>query len=149
MSPVLARLVIVVAVIAVSTAAGWWWRRRDGRVREGNGQFARHHLAAVGLDAVAGNGAALLLGSPTCAPCVTVKRVLAEVADEHESFRWVYADAADHLDIAEAHHVMRVPTLFVIDRRGRILARTSGVPAKRDLLRVLENRGRLEESSAA
>jgi hypothetical protein len=39
---------------------------------------------------------------------------------------------------------MRVPTLFVLDPAGRILARTSGVPAKRDVERVLDREGELD-----
>ncbi len=133
------RLLVVLAVIAVAAVLGLWWRARDGRVREGgDGRFSPDQLDRVGLDAITRTGAALLLGSPTCAPCVTVRGILGEVADERRDFRWTYVDAADHMDIADAHHVMRVPTLFVLDGRGRILARTSGVPAKRDLLAVLD-----------
>ena len=135
----LLRLVIVLAVIGAAALVGAWWRARDGRVREGgDGRFSPDQLAQVGLDAIPRAGGALLLGSPTCAPCVTVKSILGEVADERRDFTWTYVDAAEHMDIADAHHVMRVPTLFVLDGRGRILARTSGVPAKRDLLAVLD-----------
>lgn len=135
----LLRLFMVLVIIAVVAALGAWWRARDGRVRTGgDGWFSRDQLERVGLAHVADTGAALLLGSPTCAPCATVRAILAEVADERPDFRWVYRDAADHMPIADAHRVMRVPTLFVVDRHGRILARTSGVPAKRDLLRVLD-----------
>lgn len=135
----LERLVIVVVVIAVAALAGAWWRARDGRVRTvGDGRFTPDQLARVGLADIPRDGAALLLGSPTCAPCTSVKAILREVADERAAFRWIDVDAADHLPIADAHRVMRVPTLFVLDRRGRILARTSGVPAKRDLLAVLD-----------
>lgn len=135
----LPRLLIVLAIIAAVAAFGAWWRARDGRVRAvGDGRFTPDQLARVGLDTVAGTGAAVLMGSPTCAPCVTVRAILAEVAEQRPDFRWTYLDAADHLPIADAHRVMRVPTLFVLDRRGRILARTSGVPATRDLLRVLD-----------
>ena len=135
----LLRLVIVLAVIGAAALVGAWWRARDGRVREvGDGRFSPDQLARVGLDRIPRAGGALLLGSPTCAPCVTVKSILGEVADERRDFTWTYVDAAEHMDIADAHHVMRVPTLFVLDGRGRILARTSGVPAKRDLLAVLD-----------
>ena len=135
----LVRLLIVLAIIGLAALVGAWWRARDGRVREGgDGRFTPQHLAAVGLADMPRSGGALLLGSPTCAPCATVRQILGEVADERRQFRWTYVDAADHMDIADAHHVMRVPTLFVLDGRGRILARTSGVPAKRDLLAVLD-----------
>lgn len=133
------RLLVVLAIIAVAAAFGAWWRARDGRVRAGgDGRFTPDQLDRAGIERVAGTGAAVLLGSPTCAPCVTVRAILTEVAEDRPDFRWTYLDAADHMPIVEAHRVMRVPTLFVLDRRGRILARTSGVPAKRDLLRVLD-----------
>ncbi len=135
----LLRLLIVLVVIGLAALVGAWWRARDGRVREGgDGRFTPEQLADVGLADMPRTGGALLLGSPTCAPCTTVRTILGEVAEERRAFRWTYVDAADHLDIADAHHVMRVPTLFVLDGRGRILARTSGVPAKRDLLAVLD-----------
>lgn len=142
------RLVVVVAVIAAATAFGRWWRSRSGRIREGRGGFDARVLRGLGLEPDGAEALALLLGSPTCAPCVTVKRILAEVADERDRFRWVYADAADHLAIAEEHHVLRVPTLFVLDPDGRVLARTSGVPSKLDLLRVLDREGDLDPSVA-
>jgi len=146
-SPVLLRLLLVLVIVAAAAVAGRWWNARDGRVRAGAGEFSRAQLAAVGLDVRGVEAVALLLGSPTCAPCVTVKRILAEVADERPRFRWVYVDAADHLDVADAHHVMRVPTLFVIDPAGRILARTSGVPRKSDVIEALDPR--MDHASSA
>jgi thiol-disulfide isomerase/thioredoxin len=141
----LLRLAIVLLLLLAVLAFGAWWRRRDGQVRAGgDGRFSRDQLAAVGLEVGGAEALGVLLGSPTCSPCVAVKRILGEVADERPAFRWVYVDAAEHLALADAHHVMRVPTLFVLDPRGRILARTSGVPAKRDLDRVLDREGQLD-----
>ncbi len=156
--PVLLRLVIVLAVLAAVLVVGAWWRARDGRITEAprtgrqrrrwrtsahqvssrDGRFAAEQLAAVGLDGPTTAVRALLLGSPTCAPCRTVRRVLAEVSEARPHFRWVSVDAGDNLEIARAHHVLRVPTLFLLDGDGWILARTSGVPATRDLLRVVD-----------
>lgn len=140
MDPLVVRLVVVVAVVAVATALGRWWSSRDGRIRtdHGHARLDPRELESVGLN---GDGApvqALLLGSPTCAPCEQVKRILGEVERERPHFRWVEVDAGDHLDLARAHHVMRVPTLFVVDVDGVILARTSGVPAVHDLVRILD-----------
>lgn len=139
MDPALLRLLVVAGVIAVAVLAGRWWQRRGGEVeaREGDGRFGEGELASVGLDGHAGVRA-LLLSSPTCAPCRTVREVLARVEDERDGFAWVSIDAAEHLDLAQEHHVMRVPTLFVIDADGRIVARTSGVPATHDLVRLVD-----------
>lgn len=139
MSPeILLRLGLVCLILVAVTLAGRWWQRRAGRVRSGGGGFTRAQLDAVGLSPDGAHAVALLLGSPTCAPCVSVKRVLTEVQERRPGFRWVDVDAADHLDLADAHHVMRVPTLFVVDPDGRILARTSGVPAVHELVAVID-----------
>ena len=135
----LLRLVVVLAIIGAAALVGAWWRARDGGVRVGgDGRFTPGQLAEVGLPAITRTGGAVLVGSPACAPCTTVRTILAEVADARPDFTWRYVDAADHLHLVDAHRVMRVPTLFVVDQRGRILARTSGVPVKRDLLAVLD-----------
>lgn len=142
MDPVVLRLLVVVAVIALAGIAGRWWQRRDGEVRQDAGRFQLSELTAVGLDDGGGAVRALLLTSPTCVPCRHVKEVLHEVAAERDTFSWVAVDAADHLDLADAHHVLRVPTLFVLGGDGRILARTSGVPATRDLLHLVDQQAR-------
>jgi thiol-disulfide isomerase/thioredoxin len=140
MDPVLLRALMVVVGVVVLTLVGRWWQGRDGRVRLGeeDDALAGHHLDTLGLDLGGASAGAVLLGSPTCTPCVQVKRVLNELAAARDGFRWVYADAADHLELTEEHRIMRVPTLFVIDPSGRILARTSGVPDAEDLRQVLD-----------
>lgn len=140
MDPLLTRVLIVVGIVALVLVVGWLWKRRDGAVREveSDARLDGDHLADVGLDLSDAQAGAVLLGSPTCTPCDTVKEVLGDLAEEREGFRWVYADAAEHLHIAEAHRVLRVPTLLVVAPDGRILARTSGVPRHDDLRRVLE-----------
>jgi hypothetical protein len=140
MDPLLLRALGVVVGVVVLTLVGRWWRGRDGRVHPGEDDagLARADLDALGLDLRGAAAGAVLLGSPVCAPCVQVKRVLTELASQRDRFRWVYADAADHLALTEEHRVMRVPTLFVLDPSGRILARTSGVPDVDDLRQVLD-----------
>ncbi|MDX1510461.1 MAG: thioredoxin family protein [Nitriliruptorales bacterium] len=142
----LLRAAIVGGLLLVTVALGVWWQRRDGRVKAAAeasarrvGGFSGDQLAEVGLDREGAEALGLLLGSPTCAPCEQVKEVLGQIEADRSSFRWAYIDAGDHLALAREHHVMRVPTLFLIDPRdGRILARTSGVPARRDLEEVLD-----------
>jgi thiol-disulfide isomerase/thioredoxin len=140
MDPVLLRALAVAAGVVVIALIGRWWQGRDGDVRhvEDGDALGRDHLDALGLDLSGASRGAVLLGSPTCTPCVQVKRVLTELASRREGFRWVYADAADHLALTEEHRVLRVPTLFVVDASGRILARTSGVPDADALARVLD-----------
>ena len=148
MDAILLRLLLVAGLLAVVLAAGWLYRRRDGRVRSDDGaRLGGHHLDAVGLDLSDGAAGAVLLGSPTCTPCDSVKQVLGDIEVERQGFRWVYADAADHLGLADEHKVMRVPTLFMVAADGRIMARTSGVPRHDDLRRVLDGGGGLDTAA--
>ena len=144
MEDVLARLALVAAVLAAVAVVGWWWRRRDGRLRTADTDdqaapaFDQQQLDEVGLTIDGGAAGALLLSSPTCASCVQVQRILTEVVDQRPDFTWVSVDAGEHLDLARQHHVLRVPTLFVIDAQGHLLARTSGIPARHEVEQLID-----------
>jgi thiol-disulfide isomerase/thioredoxin len=151
MDPILLRLLLVVGLVAVVGLAGRWWQRRDGHVRapEEGELITADHLDDLGLDLRGAEAGAVLLGSPHCSPCEQVKRVLGQLAGDRPAFRWVAVDAALHLGLAESHRVMRVPTLFLVQPDGRILARTSGVPRVDDLRRVLDGEADLAHVRAA
>jgi thiol-disulfide isomerase/thioredoxin len=136
--PILLRLTAVALVVGVTVLVGRRWQARDGRVRTSDHhRVDGAHLSAVGLDGPEGVRA-ILLGSPTCSPCETVKGHLTTLASEREDFRWSYADAAEHPDLVAEHRVLRVPTLLIVGEDDRLVARTSGVPRLADLRRVLD-----------
>ena len=144
MEELLLRLLIVLAVVTGAGAFGWWWQRRQGRVVEpmaahdSRPVFDRRQLDEVGLRLVDAPAGAVLLSSPTCASCTQVQGILGEIAETRPGFEWVSVDAGEHLDLARQHQVMRVPTLFVVGPDGHLLARTSGVPARHELERLLD-----------
>lgn len=139
MDPMLLRAVVVVGLVAAIGLVAAWWRRRDGALRTGDGsRLHPEHLHEVGLDLSRASAGAVLLGSPSCAPCESAKRVLDDLAGERQDFAWVYADAGDHADIATSHRVMRVPTVLVLDGDGRVVARASGVPRHEQLRDMID-----------
>lgn len=140
MDPLLLRVALVAVVILLATLAGRLWQRRDGRVAVTSSPTGRDHRTGLGLTTDHDGPQAVLFGSPTCAPCDTVKGLLREVEANHDGFRWQYVDAADRLDLADAHAVRRVPTLLVLDERGEIIARSSGVPHREDLAAAVRGR---------
>ncbi len=113
------------------------WQRRDGRVTVDATPDARDHRPGLGLTTEHHGPQAVLFGSPTCAPCDTVKGLLREVEAERDDFRWHYVDAADRLDLADEHAVRRVPTLLLLDHHGEIVARSAGVPQRSALTAAL------------
>lgn len=144
LDPVLLRLVVVALVVVGCILTGVWWQRRDGRLepdtnRRVTSEPSLHpnELRALGLDPER-PAAAVLFGAPSCRPCRNVREVLSDVAAHRPHFGWVSVDAGEHLDLTRRHRVLRVPTLFVIDRSGAIVARTSGVPHRDDLLAVVD-----------
>lgn len=128
--------VLVLLVIGVVTGlAVWWWRRRDGRVVEASGIFdasdlglPRRQRASVTIVEFTGEG---------CAPCVTVKQRLDQLASEIGDISVVAIEAGDRLDLADRYHVRRVPTVFITDEKLRIRWRASGVPSDDDLRSAL------------
>lgn len=139
MDPMVLRVLLVAVVVLLATLAGRVWQRRDGRVlvRAGSG---RDHRADLGLATDHDGPQAVLFGSATCTPCDTVKGLLREVEAAHDGFRWRYVDAAERLDLADVHGVRRVPTLLVLDGRGEIVARSSGVPRRDELAAAVQRR---------
>jgi thioredoxin-like negative regulator of GroEL len=132
-TPELTRLLLVVAVLLAATAVGLVATRRDGRV------VAVTRAPDSGRFDLEGQRVprAILFGSATCAPCDTVKTLLREVESEQADFAWAYVDAAEQLELADAHRVRRVPTLLVLDLDGAVVARTSGVPDRNALRAAL------------
>ena len=127
------RLLPLLIVIAAVAAFGLWHRRRNGAATQTTATFSTDDLRALG--AAAGGTTMILFTAPSCAPCVPAKRILDDVAARY-SVALVSADVAEHHAIASSQHVYRAPTTFVVDDRGRALARISGVPRPEELERV-------------
>lgn len=134
------RLAVVLAIVLVAFVVGRLVTRRDGDVVETEEQLAPDAMASLGLPTVDVPHRAVLFGSPTCGPCDAVKRVLVEVESDRGDFTWRYVDTADHMAVAEALGIRRVPTLVLMDGNGTVRARTSGVPSPHDLHAALDGR---------
>jgi thiol-disulfide isomerase/thioredoxin len=128
------RLTLLLAVLVAVALVAVWWRRLDGRLRATGDRFTPGQLSR--LHVPSGVAALVEFTSPHCAPCVAARRVLDEVAARFSATVAV-VDIVDALDLARAHHVLRVPTIFVVAPDGRVLGRVSGVPAAADLAELL------------
>ena len=152
-----AGLVVLVVVLLAATAFGLYRRRTDGRL---TGSLPIHGVddvddATVAVDAaptvgtderLSGDELGVALGdratlvqfsSAFCAPCRAARRVLGDVAGTVDGVVYVDVDAESHLDLVRRHSVMRTPTVFVLDRQGRVVRRAVGLPRKPEVLAAL------------
>lgn len=153
---------MAVAVLAAATGFGLLWRRSDGRIRtvppadtpdtrmaatpetetpeaETPETETPEAVALAGLGVAPGTAGVTLVqfSSAFCAPCRATRRICTEVAGMLDGVRHVEVDAESHLDAVRALGVLRTPTLFLVDRTGRIARRASGTPSKSQLIAAL------------
>jgi thiol-disulfide isomerase/thioredoxin len=119
---------VVLAVLAAATVAGLVYRARYGRLRAVTGE-----LPPGLVPGAAGAVVLLHFTSATCAPCRQVRAVCADLVEHLDGVRHVEIDADAHLDAVKQLDIWRLPTLLVVDRRGRVARRTVGVPDRAEL----------------
>jgi thiol-disulfide isomerase/thioredoxin len=119
------------AALLVPTQDGVGGGRRGGEP----GSLPINPAVLAGLGVEPGERVTLLqFSSAVCAPCRAVSRLSSEVAGEVPGVRHVEVDAEEHLDAVKALGIWRTPTLLVLDRKGRIVKRATGVPQKPRLI---------------
>jgi thiol-disulfide isomerase/thioredoxin len=127
--------VLLVGTLAASVAFGLVYTRRNGRTHDvaDPAAIADADLALLGVDL--GPRATLVqFSSAFCAPCRATRRILTEVADLVDGVAYAEVDAESHLDAVRRFHVLRTPTVLVLDRDRRVVVRASGQPRKADVL---------------
>ncbi|MEX0659073.1 MAG: thioredoxin family protein [Egibacteraceae bacterium] len=129
-------LAILAVIVAATAAAALWWRARDGRVRAVTDRFTEAELAALG--APSGRQLLVEFTAPSCAPCVTARRVLDQTVADRDDVTVRVADVAEQLDLARAHKVLRTPTTFAVAPDGLVLGRIAGVPDPADVTALLD-----------
>lgn len=134
-------LLVVLLVLGLAGAFGFYRQRTDGRVRT---TAAPETPAAAPIDHGIGDlgeaGTIVQFSSAFCAPCRAAKVISGEVAALVPGVKHIEIDAESNLDLVRQFKVMRTPTLFVLDKQGRVSARISGVPRKNELLIALDDR---------
>lgn len=152
------RVALVLGVLAVAVVVGLVWRSRDGRftavapavlaaAEASNGPgdssdtAARDdRVSAHELGVPLGTHATFLqLSSEVCTPCRRTRAVLAAVAAERDGVSHVDLDVAEHLDLVRRFHVMRTPTVLLLDASGAVVGRMSGATDRRQALAALDS----------
>jgi thiol-disulfide isomerase/thioredoxin len=132
----MAPYVPLLGTLAASGTFGLVWRRRNGRTRAvpDHGALGAADLAALGIERTGERATLVQFSSAFCAPCRATRRILGEVASLVDGVAYAEVDAESHLDAVRRFHVLRTPTVLVLDRDGRVVVRASGQPRKADVL---------------
>ncbi|SEQ34748.1 Thiol-disulfide isomerase or thioredoxin [Streptomyces radiopugnans] len=131
-------LIVCLAVLALAGAFGMVHSRRNGRMTV-RGRDAEERLTAeeVGAGRLGERATLVQFSSAFCQPCRATRRILAEVSELVEGVVHVEVDAESRLDLVRRLRIMRTPTVLVLDARGRIVRRASGLPRKADVIAAI------------
>lgn len=76
-----------------------------------------------------GKSATLLLFSTEyCGRCPAVRRSLAEIESRTEGVLNADVDLTDRIDVAAKFNISQTPTVFILNPKGEVTFRVSGVP---------------------
>ncbi|HEY8457781.1 MAG TPA: thioredoxin family protein [Actinopolymorphaceae bacterium] len=136
---------VLVVALVIGATVGVVTLRRNGRFRRHDSRRPAgdppnvEHLTPAELGAELGERATLVqFSSAFCAPCRATRVMLRDIAAKRPGVSYVDIDAESHLDLVRRLRVMRTPTVFILDRRGKVLARASGRPDRASVLAVLD-----------
>lgn len=75
--------------------------------------------------------------SAFCQPCRATRQTLGDVAGMVDGVGHVEIDAEHHLDLVRRLHILRTPTVLIVDAHGAIRKRASGQPRKADVIAAI------------
>ena len=138
--------VVVVTALAVTALAAWWLRTRDGTVRvpgggehvSGNHVSGNQAFDRLGVRPGDADLTVVQFSTAFCAPCRATKARLEQLRTTRPGLAVVHVDAESHLDEVRELDVRRTPTLFYLDREGRLIGRSSGAPRPEELTALVD-----------
>jgi len=139
---VLLGAVLLAAVVAAAK------RALDGRFRttapapaDGGGAGASASAEVLtALDIGGELGARLTFvqfSSSFCSPCRATRALLSDVVRTRDGVEHVEVDAESNLELVRRLHILRTPTVLVVDPSGAVVGRASGLPRREQVEAVL------------
>lgn len=128
-------LLVLIAAVVLTAGAAWAITSYNGRFRS---RPATDVLTAADLGSSLGEQATLVqFSSAFCSPCRATRTLLRDVSGRLDGVVHVEIDAESHLDLVRRLDVMRTPTVLVLDARGAVVRRASGLPRRDQVLAAL------------
>jgi thiol-disulfide isomerase/thioredoxin len=131
---------VLVAAPAVTAVAAWWLRTRNGAVRPAgeDGGVSTGVFERLGARPADADLTVVQFSTAFCGPCRATKARLQQLQATRPGLAVVQVDAESHLDEVRELDVRRTPTLFYLDREGRVIGRSSGAPAPAELTALVD-----------
>lgn len=109
-----------------------------------NGRFSTRpdgeRLTVGELGSQLGERATLVqFSSAFCAPCRATRVLLADIAAKTPGVVTIEIDAEEQLELTRKLNILRTPTVLVLDAKGRVTRRASGLPRREQVLVALEH----------
>ncbi|MFD2090049.1 TlpA family protein disulfide reductase [Blastococcus deserti] len=134
--------VVVVAALAITAVAAWWLRSRSGAVHSPASEGKRVDHASVfdrlGVRPGDADLTVVQFSSAFCGPCRATRARLQQLQATRPGLATLHVDAESHLDEVRELDVRRTPTLFYLDRDGRLVGRSSGAPRPDELTALVD-----------
>lgn len=132
-------IVLVVAlVVSLGVVLGMRWK--NGRFTHVGDREAddRERLTTEQVGVALGERATLVqFSSAFCAPCRATRVLLADIAAKVDGVVTVEIDAEEHLELVRELGVMRTPTVLILDAKGVVTTRASGLPRREQVMGAL------------
>jgi thiol-disulfide isomerase/thioredoxin len=141
---------VLVAALLLTGVAAWWLRARNGALRpagrEDGGTVdggtvdggVREVLGRLGAVPGEADLTVVQFSTAFCAPCRATRARLEQLRSTRPGLAYLHVDAESHLDEVRLLDVRRTPTLFYLDRDGRLIGRSSGAPRPAELTALVE-----------
>jgi thiol-disulfide isomerase/thioredoxin len=128
-------LVVLLIAVLVAAISAWAVSKKNGRFAT---KTSDDRLGADEIGIGLGERATLVqFSSAFCAPCRATRVLLTDIADKVDGVVTVDIDAEEHLDLVRQLNILRTPTVLVLDAKGAIVTRASGLPRREQVLSAL------------
>lgn len=130
-------ILILAIAVALTGVLGLAFSIKNGRFSAKNDT---EHLGTAELGAQLGERATLVqFSSAFCAPCRATRVLLTDIAAKTPGVVTIEIDAEERLELTRKLNILRTPTVLVLDAKGRVTRRASGLPKREQVLAALNH----------